>query len=437
MSAEVIFRLILAAAYAPVLLSAFLILIGRRAGWFGVFASAWSTLILVGVCIVFIGFGLPLLLFMMLAFGWLIYAYRRYRQGRQDEVFQVIATAVESNMPLAPALQAYLLDRPRDGRALWDAGLLVAVPPGFLVWNLRRTFDDKVAKLSALIDAGAPLPSALRIARGVASREVRVAAEVGDNTGRLAACLRRADRDGLAGAWLEVMPRLLYPLLLLLFFAYITTYLAIQIVPKFQRIFEDLKQPLPQFSERLFGAMDILGDYAWLLVLATVGMFGATILLIFSPSVRWHLPLIGRLFRWETQGLVLRMLGALFEIGRPAPEALGLLADAPDLPNVARLRLHQAKWAIERGEPLAESLHAVGLLPSSMAPLVTAAERSRTLPFALTELGNLLAGKAVGMVRRASYVVGPTLVVCIGVLVGLIVVGMFTPLIQLMTRMSE
>jgi type IV pilus assembly protein PilC len=263
-----------------------------------------------------------------------------------------------------------------------------------------------------------------------------VAAEVGDTTGRLAACLRRTDQDRLAGVWLEVLPRVLYPLLLLVFIGGITTFLAVMVVPKFKKIFDDFKESLPPVTERLIAVMMAFADYAWLIVLAAIGVFVATAWLVFSPSTRWHVPLVGRLFRWETQGLVLRMLGALFEVGRPAPEALGLLADAPDLPNVARRRLYRAKWAIERGEPLAESLYQAGLLPASMAPLVTAAERTQSLPFALTELGNLLAGKAVRMARRASLVIGPVLVVAIGALVGLIVVGMFTPLIQLLTRMS-
>jgi type II secretory pathway component PulF len=443
MSDELLRMLIIVAVlYAPTAIAAFPILLGRRAAWFGIFASAWFVLMLValiaGLFVTGKSFGaLALLLTTTMGIGWLFYAYRRYLQGRQEEVFQVIATAIESNMPLARALQAYLLDRPRDGRALWDAGLLLACPPGFIVWNLRRTFDDKVALLSTMIDAGAPLPTALRIARGVASREVRVAADVGCNSGRLAACLRRTDQDALAGVWLEILPRMLYPLLLLMFIFGITTYLSIRIVPKFKRIFDDFKEPLPPVTNWLIAAMSGFGDWAWLLVLAAIGAFWAAVWLVFSPSARWHLPLFGRLFRWETQGMVLRMLGALFEVGRPAPEALDLLADAPDLPTVARRRLDQAKCAVERGEPLAESLHAVGLLPSSMAPLVLAAERSHSLPFALSELGRLLAGKAVGMARRASFVIGPLLIVCIGMLVCFIVVGMFMPLIQLLSRLCE
>lgn len=436
MSTDSILLVFGAVAYTPVALSAFLIFIGRRAGWFGVLGSVLFTLYLILVGILFIGIGMPFFLFLLFGIGLLVYAYRRYRQGRQEEVFELIATAVESNVPLAPAVRAYLLDRPREGRAAWDAGLLLACPPGYVVWTQRRTFDDRVARLSTLLAAGAPLPAALRIVRGVAPREVTVAAEVGDTTGRLAVCLRRADRDRLAGAWLEVMPRVLYPLVLLLFIGGVTTFLSIMIVPKFKKIFDDFKEPLPPLSAWLFDTLDTIGDYAGAIVLSLIGVFGLVAIVVFSPSVRWYLPIVGRLFRWEAQGLVLRMLGTLFEVGRPAPEALGLLAGAPDLPRVVRRRLEKAQIRVAHGERLADALRATGLMPATMAPLVIAAEHANALPFALSELGDLLAGKAVRLARRTSLVIAPLLIVAIGLLVGVIVVGLFSPLVELLARMS-
>src|SRR5947209_7621776 len=222
-----------ALAYAPATLSAFLILIRRRAGWIGVSAAVLGTLYLVFAALVLTGFGAVLFVASLsLPFCLLVYVYRRYRQGRQEEVFQIMATAVEANMPLGPALQAYLFDRPADGRIFWDAALVLLCPPGYPLWTQRRTFDDRVAYLSQLLAAGAPLPQALRMVRGIAPREVAVAAEVGDTTGRLAACLRRVDRERLAGAWLEIAPRIIYPLLLFLFITYIVAFLGVFVVPK-------------------------------------------------------------------------------------------------------------------------------------------------------------------------------------------------------------
>jgi type IV pilus assembly protein PilC len=417
---------------------AFLILIGHRRTTLGVVASIAYAVVAIGV--LFVGGGLvpsfPTIMFLMLVFGWFVYAHRRYTEARQDELFQVIATAAESRLPLAPAVAAYYRDRPREGKKFWDALLTFVFPPGYLLWVQRQLFDDRAARLAGLLAAGAPLPDALRIVRGAASREVRIAAEVGDTTGRLAACLRRADRDRLAGVWLEIIPRVVYPLMILLFVSGITMFLMVNIAPKLKRIFDDFGYNLPWVTLRLFDAAYVVADYGGLVVLAILGMAGLAAVLILSPWVRWWFPIIGRLTRWEAQGLVFRMLGALIDVGRPAPEALGLLADTPDVPAGIRPPLARARLAVSRGESLAVALRGAGILPRSMVGFVQSSERLRTLPFALTELGDVLSGRAVRIARRVSFVVGPLLVVGVGLVVGFIAIGMFLPLVDMLTRLT-
>src|SRR4051794_28789998 len=106
--------------------SAYLILLGRRAGWFGVVAGVLATLLPLVVIFVETNLGsvifpdpmaaaaptlrevimailsrlLPLLVFMLLPVVWLFWAYRRYKEARQDELSFVIATAVEAGVPL-------------------------------------------------------------------------------------------------------------------------------------------------------------------------------------------------------------------------------------------------------------------------------------------------------------------------------------------------
>src|SRR5215471_956348 len=68
-------------------------------------------------------FGLPLLLFVVLCYGWMLFAYLHYHQGRQAEFLHLLTTAVDSEVPLAPALRAYLRDRPHGPvREFWVAG---------------------------------------------------------------------------------------------------------------------------------------------------------------------------------------------------------------------------------------------------------------------------------------------------------------------------
>jgi type II secretory pathway component PulF len=158
---------------------------------------------------------------------------------------------------------------------------------------------------------------------------------------------------------------------------------------------------------------------------------------IASPAARWHLPILGRLYRWEVQGLVLRMLAALLDAGQPVPDALQRLADAEELPPVVRRNIDSARRQVCAGEPLAAALRDAGLLPRSMVALVQTAGRLNNLPWALGEMGELLSGRAVRMARRMSMVLGPILLLAVGAVVACVALGMFMPLIALLTRLAE
>jgi len=269
----------------------------------------------------------------MVVVGWLLYVYFRYRFVRQDELVQVLATAADANLPLIPAIRAYVRDRPAEGQwGWWDVTLLFAFPPAYWLMHQRHTFDSRAADIADALEDGQSLHEALRSVPGAAPIDVTVAASVGEATGRLSECLRRSDRERLTGVWLEIIPRLAYPLALLFFVVGIASFFMAQIMPRIERIFIDFKQPLPDMTVHLNTAWSRASNW-WIVVAgAFAAIIGILSLLITSPTIRWHFPFVGRLYRWEVQGLILRMLGALVGAGRPVPESLGRLADAADFP---------------------------------------------------------------------------------------------------------
>ena len=133
----------------------------------------------------------------------------------------------------------------------------------------------------------------------------------------------------------------------------------------------------------------------------------------------------------------MRSLGGLLAAGWTVPDALGFLRGSSDFPEVVKWRLGLACACVERGDSLEAALERSELLPATMAPLVRAAQRARSLPWALNELGDHLAGRAFRLVRRISLVVAPLLVVAVGACVAFVALGMFLPLIELLTRLVE
>jgi type II secretory pathway component PulF len=377
-----------------------------------------------------------LLLLVSLVYGWMLVAYFHYREGRQEEFLHLLTTAVETDAPLAPAVWAYLEDRPSGWlRKFWVALLLFFVMPGYYwFWHRRHSYDQKVAAVAHRLEQGDSLPDALRATPGVASRETILAAAVGQSTGQLARCLRSSARTRQTTVWPEILPRVVYPLFLLLFLSGITGFWMTWIVPRLLRIFEDFDIELPALSEQL---IDLWQPFVDALRWGFLGLAGLLLLLGISSTVRWYFPGLGRLYRMKVQSQVLKMLSLLLETGKPVPESLAVLAGAGHFSRTVRRRLNAVRQRVEQGEPLADSLRRRGLLPPNLVPLVQAAERARNLPWALGELGDNRANWRIRSLRRISLLFFPAIMVVIGFMVGCMVLGMFLPLVEIMTRLSS
>src|SRR6516225_5457141 len=173
------------------------------------------------LAIIFLLFALAISLtflgFWILAiYGCILFSFLHYRYGRQEELVQVIITAVETGAPLSSALWAYLLDRPQGSqREMWVATLLFFILPGYYwIWHRRHSFDRKLEHLAHQLEHGVPLGAALKNTPGLASADTRLAVAVGIATGRLAPCLKILRRRRLGVLWLEVIARFMYPLAL-------------------------------------------------------------------------------------------------------------------------------------------------------------------------------------------------------------------------------
>src|SRR5947209_8473517 len=108
--------------------------------------TVFSILVLTAVLLFGGLLGLLPLLFLAAVYGWIAFAFLHYRQCRQEELLQVLSSAAEANLPLAPAVSVYLRDRPQGKlREFWVALLLFFVLPGYYwFWYRRASFDRKI-----------------------------------------------------------------------------------------------------------------------------------------------------------------------------------------------------------------------------------------------------------------------------------------------------
>lgn len=401
-------------------------------------AAAFLAAAMFGLSMVGRGAGLPMLIVLVLFYTWVLYAFFQYRQSRQDEFLHFLAAAVTARAPLAPALDAYLRDRPRGPlREAFVIGMLFALPGYYWIWHQWHTFDVRLGRVADLLGQGYSLSEALAAVPGVASRETVMLASLGQATARLDVCLRHSLQQRYAAVWLEVIPRLAYPIALIFFLSGVTGFWMMFIYPKLERIYKEFNQELPWPTALLGDFCGVIRDYPWLVPACLLGLLAVASVLIGSATARWYFPGVGRLYRGHVQGQVLRLLGLLLAAGKTVPESLRILADSDYFAPVAQRRLREVGRRVEQGEPLAVCLRAGRLVPAALVPLLQAAEQLRNLPWALTELGEHVAGRTIRLIRRLSLLLSPVTVFAVGAIIGFGVIAMFIPLLQLMESLQE
>jgi len=344
---------------------------------------------------------------------------------------------VESEVPLGPALRAYLADRPHGPeREAWVAFLLFFPLPGYYwFWHRRHSFDYKVSVVADLLDDGASLEEALQAVPGVVSPDTLLAVGVGEYTGRLALSLYKSARKAEDDFWMVVLPRLLYPVVLLVFIGVITSFLMIYIVPKYKAIFRDFGLRLPEVTESVIDVADLLGSLG-ILIFPLFFFSIAFLFLCCSSTFCWYCPGLSQFYRMSRRSHLLRMLSVMLDAGLPAPTAVEELAQSGFFRGVLYRRLRNVVQELDQGQPLAETLYRGGFLSWAMVPLVKSAEKIRNLPWVLSELGDNLAKRMVRRILRLSQLFAPISVLAVGVLVGTLVLGFFMPLIKLITELS-
>jgi type IV pilus assembly protein PilC len=367
---------------------------------------------------------------------WQLFAYVHYRFCRQEEFLHVLQSAAATQAPLESVLAAYLADRPQGGvYRFWVGTLLFFVFPGYYWVHRQRRFDARVASVLHLLQVGAPLDRALALTPGVVSRTSALAVTVGEFTGQLAQALHHLPGRRSALAWLEMLPRLLYPVFLLFVMLGNVFFMTTFVVPRYEKIFADFGLRLPESTETFIGASRRLLAWSGEGMLLWWGPLILFNVMLFSSHAKWYCPGIGQLYRLHARGQFLEALGLMLQTGKPLPEILDRLLEARLFPRVVAWRVGRLRTDLEQGQPLVASLARHGLVTASVRGLLLAAEKAQNLPWALQEVGDALTQRCVRATHRLTMVLFPLGVFACACLVAFIALSLFAPLVALIEGM--
>ena len=342
--------------------------------------------------------------------GWPVFgASGRFSQRDLLTLTQQLATLVEAGLPLdrALAIVEELAPHPRAKALVGD--LLVTVRAG--------------SSLSEALAKHHPRPF---------SRLYINMVRAGEKGGVLEVTLRRLAEflEARAAFAEEVISALAYPVVIFTVAIGAIVFLMTFVVPRFATIFADLGQAVPLPTQILMTASTVVQGYWWLGLLALLALGFACRVWTGTPDGRltWDqtrlaLPLVGRLALKIETARFTRTLGTMLKSGVPVMGALAVVGDMMTNQAIGRA-VARLSDGVKRGGTIAAGMQEQARFPALAIHMVRVGEETGRLEEMLLKVAETFETDVRIELRRVVGLLGPVIILSMGVLVAFIVVAM-------------
>ena len=228
----------------------------------------------------------------------------------------------------------------------------------------------------------------------------------------------------------KVRTAMIYPVFMICIGFIVLSFLFTFVMPKITKIFKDTESALPFITIVLITVSDIFQSYWWLFVGVLLGgIFGFRRLReknrLLVDKLFLHLP--GNIIQSLYVGRFTRTLGFLLEGGLPVLKALELAAKSIGN-KVLEIRVIDAAKRVAEGARLSASLNG---FPPVLLQLITTGERSGRLIEVLKNAADSYEEEFSRKVQKTLSLLEPTMILFMGLIVGLIVLAVLLPIFQL------
>jgi general secretion pathway protein F len=269
----------------------------------------------------------------------------------------------------------------------------------------------------------------------------RATVAAGEQSGHLDGVLERLaeyteNRDQLRQ---RILGALLYPIVLTVMCLAIVSGMLVYVVPKVVEVFETGKAQLPLMTRLLIGLSGFLRTYGiWMVIALALGAFGFSRWLRIPDSRRrFHrltlrMPIVGRLVRGFNTARFTRTFSILTGSAVPVLEALriagGVVSNVP-----MREAVEQAAQRVREGAPIGRSLAQSRLFPPMTIHLISSGESSGKLEDMLERAAISQERELDGLLAALVGLLGPALIVLMGLFVMAVVFAMLMPIFEMNT----
>jgi len=228
----------------------------------------------------------------------------------------------------------------------------------------------------------------------------------------------------------KVITALVYPMIILVVGMLTMVFIMVFVIPRFEKIFEDLDAQLPGSTQLLIGISDVLMNYWWLILLLVVGGVVLFRRSLQTPSGkrRWDglqlkAPVVKGIVASNAYGHFARTLGALLSNGVPVLSALTIVEETMTNQVIAD-EIHEARERVTDGATISEPLAGGKVFPRLLTDMLKVGEESGDMSGALGHIANRYDKELDRNVKIFTTVLEPIMILLMATLVGFVAISM-------------
>src|SRR6266705_5276839 len=243
----------------------------------------------------------------------------------------------------------------------------------------------------------------------------------------------------------KVIAAMVYPVIVITMAMAIMAFLLVFIVPKFEAIFHDMlgNRPLPAVTQFVIGVSNSLKDHGLVVLGVVVASVVAYKLIARTRAGRFvidrfklRMPLFGNLNRKTAISRFSRTLGTLVTSGVPILQALNITRETAGNMVIARAISH-VHDSVKEGESIVQPLEASAAFPPMVVSMIDVGEETGQLPEMLLKIADVYDDEVDNSVAAMTAALEPIMIVFLALVVGTIVLALFTPLISIISGLQQ
>jgi general secretion pathway protein F len=301
----------------------------------------------------------------------------------------------------------------------------------------RPVVREVLQSLLGQLREGRPLSAAFQSMPHTFPALYIASVKASERTSNLSEALQRyiAYASQLESVRVKLVSAAIYPMMLIGVSSLVILFLMGYVVPRFSQIYEDMGDQLPWMSRLMLDWGRAIEQYGvWFLglffaLICGLAMGGGRRIVAFLMQMLWRVPSVGERMRVFQLTRLYRTLGMLLRGGIPIATALDMVSGL--LSPAMQSRLAAATSSIREGQALSWAFESHGLCTAVSSRMLRVAERAGNM-------GEMMERAAAfhdeEMARWADWLtrlLGPVLMLAMGLLIGAIVVLMYLPIFQL------